>query len=216
MVAQPADVWQLVAEMGQLVTEAVGAALAALGAGDVQSAEMVVAADQAIDLLEERVERICLEVLGAQRHRGAAEGQVRRVAAAFKVVTDLERIGDHAAAVARTTIRMRGERPIPPFLDIERLAALAQALLGDALTALGSGDAAAARDVAARDDGVDALYDQVFRELLTYMLDDRSAVRAATHLLFVASALERIADHATNLCEWVIFMDTGRRVELND
>ena len=215
MASRP-DVWPLVEQMGELVIHSVEQALAALGGGDVPAAEAVVAADREIDALEERIERLCLEALGAQRHRGVAEGQVRQVAAAFKVVTDLERIGDHAAAVARTTIRMRGERPIPPFLDIERLAALAGALLSDALAALTSGDTAAARRIAARDDGVDALYDQVFRELLTYMLDDRGAVRAATHLLFVASALERIADHATNLCEWVIFMDTGRRVELND
>ncbi len=210
------DVWALVEQMGSRVTEALRNALTALAQGDVPAAEAVVAADAEIDRLEEKIEHTCLQQLGRERHRGADEREVRSIAAAFKVVTDLERIGDHAAALARTTMRMRGERPIRPFLDIERLAALTEALLDGAMRALMAGDAAAAREVAARDDGVDALYDQIFRELVTYMLDDRTAVRAATHLLFVASALERVGDHATNLCEWVLFMETGRRVELND
>jgi phosphate transport system protein len=111
---------------------------------------------------------------------------------------------------------MQGERPIAPYVDIQRLAALADEMVEGAVAAFVAEDAGAARRLAERDDGVDGLYDQVFRELVTYMLDDRSAVRQATHLLFVASSLERIADHATNISEWAIFVETGKRVELND
>jgi phosphate transport system protein len=173
------------------------------------------AGDAAIDRQEEDIERLCLRLLGARPHAGG-EPDVRALAAAYKVVTDLERVGDHAAAIARSALRMQGETPLPVFIDIERMGALASEMLDGAVAALGAGDAAAARAVAEGDDGVDALYDQVFRALLTYMLDDRQAVRQATNLLFVASALERIADHATNVCEWAIFAATGQRVELND
>ncbi len=205
----------MVRRLGEMVQQALRGAVAALEAGDVRAAADLVARDAAIDRLEEEVELACLELLRGSGHRGGNEREGRRVAAAFKVVTDLERTGDHAAAVARTTLRMQGERPIAPFVDIQRLASLADSMLAGALKALLESDGPLAREVAARDDGVDALYDQIFRELVTYMLDDRSAVRAATHLLFVASALERIADHATNLCEWVVFVESGRRVELN-
>lgn len=214
--AVAAEVGTAVAGMCGSVRRALGDALAALESGDLDAAHVVVAGDQAIDRQEEEIERLCLRLLGTRRHAGADERDVRAIAAAFKVVTDLERVGDHAAAIARTTLRMQGQRPIAPFIDIQRLGALAGDMLDAAAAAFTAGDAASARSLAERDDGVDALYDQVFRELVTYMLDDRSSVRQATHLLFVANALERIADHATNICEWIIFAETGRRLELND
>jgi phosphate transport system protein len=211
-----AEVAGAVARMCQDVRRALGEALGALERGDLEAARAVMAGDAAIDRQEEAIERLCLRLLGGRHHGGAEEGEVRAVAAAYKVVTDLERVGDHAAAIARSTLRMQGERPIPPFIDIQRMASLASEMVDGSVAALLAADAAAAEEIALRDDAVDALYDQVFRELLTYMLDDRQAVRQATHLLFVANALERIADHATNICEWVIFAATGRRVELND
>ena len=211
-----ADLSAAVQQMSARVRDAMHAALAALEGGDIEAARKVIAGDAAIDQMEEAVERHCLSLLSGRTHAGAAEREIRTIAAAFKVVTDLERVGDHASAVARTTLRLQGQRPIAPFIDIQRLAALAGEMIDGAVAAFAAGDAAAARSVAQRDDGVDALYDQVCRELLSYMLDDRTSVRQATHLLFVASALERIADHATNVSEWVIFVETGRRVELND
>jgi len=202
--------------MAGLVREALRKAVAALRAGDLDGARAVVAGDLAIDRLEEDIERGCLRLLGRGGHAGPDERGVRRIAAVFKVVTDLERMGDHAAAIARSALRMRGERPLAPFVDIERLAALADEMVEGAVAAFAREDGTAARQLALRDDGVDALYDQVFRELVTYMLDDRTAVRQATHMLFVASSLERIADYATNVSEWAIFIETGKRVELND
>ncbi len=210
------EVGLAVARMCGAVREALRAALNALQAADPEAAAAVVAGDAEIDRLEEEIERLCLRLLGSRRHAGADEREVRAIAAAFKVVTDLERVGDHASAIARTTLRIQGEQLIPPFIDIQRLGALAGDMLDSAAAAFAAGDAARARTLAEQDDGVDALYDQVFRELVTYMLDDRTSVRQATHLLFVANALERIADHATNLCEWIIFAETGHRLELND
>ena len=205
-----------VRRMATLVLAALQKAAAALEGGDLDGARAVVAGDLAIDHLEEDIERACLRLLGLRSHAGPDERDVRRIAAVFKVVTDLERMGDHAAAIARSTLRMKGEKPIAPGIDIQRLAVLAADMVDGAVKAFFAEDADAARLLAERDDGVDALYDQVFRELLTYMLDDRTAVRQATHLLFVANSLERIADHATNVSEWAIFVETGKRVELND
>lgn len=211
-----AEVAAAVGRMCASVRAALADALSALERGDLESARRVMAGDADVDRQEEEIEHLCLRLLGARRHVGAGEGEIRAIAAAYKVVTDLERVGDHAAAIARSTLRMHGERPIPPFIDIQRMGSLAGEMLDGAVAALTAGDVSAAREVAERDDGVDALYDQVFRELLTYMLDDRDSVRQATHLLFVASALERIGDHATNVSEWVIFAATGKRIELND
>ncbi len=205
-----------VGEMAGLVREALRRAVEVLGSGDMDGARAVMTGDREIDRMEEDIERGCLGLLGHGGHAGADERGVRRIAALFKVVTDIERMGDHAAAIARSTLRMQGERPIAPYVDIQRLAALADEMVEGAVAAFVAEDAGAARRLAERDDGVDGLYDQVFRELVTYMLDDRSAVRQATHLLFVASSLERIADHATNISEWAIFVETGKRVELND
>lgn len=214
--AGAAEVTAAVGRMCAAVRQALTAALEALERGDLDAARAVMAGDAEIDRQEEEIEHLCLRLLAARERGGPPELDVRAIAAGFKVVTDLERVGDHAAAIARSALRMEGERPIPPFVDIQRLGALAGEMLDGAVAAFSTGDAAAAREVAARDDGVDALYDQIFRELVTYMLDDRTSVRQATHLLFVASALERVGDHATNVGEWVIFAVTGRRVELND
>lgn len=211
-----ADLEGAVLRMAEAVRDLLRRAVRALAAGDEAAAREVVAGDLAIDRQEEEIELACLRLLGRGGHSGADERAIRRIAALFKVVTDLERMADHAAAIGRSTLRMRGERPIAPFVDIERLAALADGMVEGAVAAFSRGDGQAARQLAERDDGVDALYDQVIRELVTYMLDDRGSVRQATHLLFVASSLERIADHATNVCEWAVFVDSGKRVELND
>lgn len=219
MVKSPATAEELsraVGEMSAKVRHQLNRAVDCIGAADVEAAQAVIAGDLEIDRMEEDIERACLQLLGRNRHAGADERDVRRIAAIFKVVTDLERMGDHAAAVARTALRMRGERPLAPFVDIERLAALADDMIVGAMAAFAAEDGEAARVLAGQDDGVDGLYDQVFRELVTYMLDDRTSVRQATHLLFVASGLERIADHATNISEWALYIESGKRVELND
>jgi phosphate transport system protein len=205
-----------VQRMADMVCGAVRSALGALESGDQDQARAVISGDAAIDAMEEEIERRCLHLLtGERRFTGASQRQMRTVAAAFKMVTDLERIGDHASSIARTVLRIdRGALP-KPFLDIPRMAVLAEAMLRKSVAAFVNNDTVAARAAAMEDDDIDGMYDQVFRELLTYMLDDRDAVRQATHLLFVSSAIERIADHATNLAEWEIYAETGHRVELN-
>jgi phosphate transport system protein len=204
-----------VREMGSAVAEAVRLAVAALEAADPERARQVEAGDIAIDRREQEIERACVQILGNRAAALDARG-LRLVTATMKTATDLERAGDHAASIARSSLRMGREARIRPALDVPRMAELAVSTLREATEAFAVGDVGAARRAALRDDAVDALYDQLLRELITYMLDDRTAVRQATHLLFVASHLERIGDYATNVAEWTVFVDSGERVELND
>ncbi len=210
------EIRTLVHQMAFRVRTAVTQALHALEHADAAQAEVIITGDAAIDQMEEEIERRCVQLLTTDRRfDSATQLQIRRVAASFKIVTDLERIGDHAAGIARRVLRIGGAILPKPFVDIPRMAALADEMLGRVITAFDQADVGAARRAGGDDDSIDGLYDQIFRELLTYMLDDREAVREATHLLFVASAIERIADHTTNLAEWVIYAETGHRVELN-
>jgi phosphate transport system protein len=206
-----------VREMALQVEQAVRQAVAALEAGDEARAREVVAGDARIDRAEQAIEQACVRWL-AERPTGEPEAarSARTVAAVLKAATDLERAGDHAAGIAKTALRIGPGPRIRPVFDVPRMAELAAGTLIDAAEAFAAGDVDRARQAALRDDAVDALYDQIFRELITSMLDDRSTVRQATHLLFVASHLERIGDYATNVAEWTIFVETGERVELND
>ena len=216
--------------MGEQVERAIREAVAALESGDEVRARAVVAGDAHIDRAEQDIETHCVRVLagkgggpalpgsvlGSRTDQARSEQAVRLAAAVLKTATDLERAADHAAGIAKSALRMGAGERIRPVVDISRMAELAARTLADATSAFAAGDMEAARQAAQRDDAVDALYDQVFRELITYMLDDRTAVRQATHLLFVASHLERIGDYATNVAEWTVFVGTGQRVELND
>ena len=214
------DLRAAVHRMGLSVENAVREAVAALETGDGDRARAIVAADALIDRTEQEIELACVRALTG-RPSGPASGQahaeagVRLVAAVLKTATDLERAADHAAGIAKSALRMGGGPRIRPVADIPRMAELAARTLSDATAAFAAQDVQAARRAAQRDDAVDALYDQIFRELITYMLDDRTAVRQATHLLFVASHIERIGDYATNVAEWTVFVATGERVELN-
>ncbi len=136
-------------------------------------------------------------------------------AQAIRIVTDLERMADHAAGNARIVIDIAGEPLLKPLVDIPRMAAIAREMLNDSITAYIEQDAQAARACAERDDEVDALYNQIYRELLTYMMADPGTINRATHLLWVAHNLERIGDRATNICERVVFAETGELTEIN-
>ena len=134
----------------------------------------------------------------------------------LKVVTDLERMADHATSIARTTKRLKGEILIKPLVDIPKMAELSQAMLRDSLNAYIRMDQDLAYQVAKNDDEVDHIYGRIFDELIELMIKHREHTTQAMHLLFVAQALERLADHATNIAEWVIYLITGEKLELND
>ncbi len=196
--------------MGSMVEEQVNRAIYALKERDVKVAHQVIEADQRVDQLRYRVEDECLRTIATQQ---PAARDLRRIIAAMHMAVEMERMADHAGGIAEITIRMGGEPHIKPLLDIPRMAELVGEMLHGVLDAYVKTDVALAQAVAKQDDEVDALYNQILRELLTYMMADSKIVSRATYLLWVAHNLERIGDRVTNLCERVIFTDTG---ELND
>lgn len=206
------DLRGAVVAMASMVDKAISRSIDALVQQDVRAAEQVIAADRAINRQRWAIEEDALRILATQ---GPMAGDLRNIAAAIHIVTDLERMGDHAAGTSQIVLDTADEPLLKPLVDIPRMAKLAREMLNDSITAYIEGDANLAREVAQRDDDVDALYEQVYRELLTYMMADPSTINRATHLLWTAHNLERIADRATNICERVVFAVTGELTEIN-
>jgi phosphate transport system protein len=195
--------------MGSHVEGIIGSSLKALIERDSEMAERTIAADSTIDRLEIEIDGLCLQVL-ARRQPVASD--LRLVATVLKAVTDLERMGDLGVNIAERVLELNREPPLKPYVDLPRMANEAQTMLREALDAFVAKDADRARRVIDHDQAIDDLYAQVFRELLTYMMEDAKNVYRATRLQSVAKYLERIADHATNLAELVVFMVKGRDI----
>jgi phosphate transport system protein len=198
--------------MGALVEEAVRRSIEALRARSVEAANEIVKADNVIDALHLDLEERCLRLMATQQPMAK---DLRTIAAIWVMTIDLERIGDHAEDIARATKRMADQPLLKPLIDIPRMADIVQQMLREGLDAFVRRDAGLAEQMAALDDRVDHLYGQVFRELLTYMIEDPKNIQRATLLLFVGQAIERMGDHATNIAERVIYMVTGTLKELN-
>jgi phosphate transport system protein len=201
-----------VVAMSSMVDKAISRSIESLLRQDIQTAEEVIAADLAINRQRWSIEEDALRLIATQAPMAS---DLRNIAAAIHIVTDLERMADHAAGIARIVIDTADEPLLKPLVDIPRMAEIARTMLNDAISAYIEGNADAARHIAHQDDLVDSLYEQVYRELLTYMMADPSTINRATHLLWVAHNLERIADRVTNICERVVFADTGELTEIN-
>ena len=206
-----ADLRGSVVAMASMTNKAIDNAVTALTRRDVRLAEQVIAADRAINEHRWRTEEQALLVIATQAPMAR---DLRMIAAVIHIVTDLERMADHAAGIAKIALQTAEQAPLKPLVDIPRMSEIARAMLHDAITAFIEDDQAAARTIVARDDEVDALYEQIYRELLTFMLADPTTIDQATHLLWAAHNLERIADRVTNICERVVFAATGRLEEL--
>lgn len=198
--------------MGMLVEEAVHQAVKALADKNVRLAQDVIDGDREINDAEMEIEKKCFMLIALQQPVGS---DLRRIATTLKVSTDLERIGDHAVSIAKTTVRLQGEAYAKPLIDIPKMGKLVQEMVRDALDAYIKMDKAEAKIIATRDDEVDALYKEIFTDLVGLMTQEQSMVNQATHLLLTAQYLERIGDYVTNICEWIVYMDSGRKVELN-
>jgi phosphate transport system protein len=199
-------------KMGVAVEEAIHYAVKSLAEKDSVLAQRVIEGDDAIDALEHQIEDACLRLLALQQPMA---GDLRIIGTALKIVTDLERMADHAVDIAKVTLRIEGQPLIKPLVDIPRMADIAKAMTREALNAYVNRDKDAALAMIHMDDGLDHLYGAIFTELLMMMSQDPSIIAQATYLLHVALHLERIGDHCTNLGEWVIYMVTGVREELN-
>jgi phosphate transport system protein len=197
--------------MGSLVESAIERAVQVLKTRDAELAQQVVNDDDVINQLRYDIEEQALELIATQQ---PAAGDLRTTIAATHIAVELERIADHAEGIAEIAKRIFDEPLLKPLIDVPIMAQVAREMIHGALDAFAAYDAEAAQKVAVRDDEIDALYQQIFRELLTYMLEDPRNISRATYLLWVAHNLERIGDRATNVCERVVFMATGRLEEI--
>jgi phosphate transport system protein len=197
-------------EMASRAEEQIALAVRGLKDRNRQFACDVLEREEAINLLDIEVDEMCLRLLALRQPMAA---DLRFIASAMKIGSDLERIGDLAVNIAERTLDLLKSPELKPLIDIPRMAELAQDMVRDALNAFVNRDDALAEDVCARDDAVDQLEDQVFRELLTYMMQDAGTVPRAVDLILVGRHLERIADHATNIGEDVIYMVRGKTIK---
>ena len=201
---------QLIAQMGGHVEAAIGNATEALLKLDYPLAEATVGADKGIDEMQRRVDEMAVSIL-ARRQPMAAD--LRMVISAIHVANDLERAGDMAKQISRRALQMEGMGLAPKFYSgVRHISGLILEQITAALNAYAARDAAAAVEVCNRDDDVDALHTSLFRELLTYMMEDPRNITQCTHLLFCTKNLERIGDHATNIAEAAYYLETGRQM----
>ena len=200
---------QRLLNMGALVEERVHIAVLALMERRSDLAEQVVAGDTAVNELQIEIDDRCLKLLALQQPMAT---DLRFITCAIKINADLERIGDQAVNISQNSIKLLPHPPLRPLIDLPRMAEIAQAMTRDSLDAFVKKDAVLAREVLLRDDQVDQLKDQVFRVLLTYMMADPGTIERALGLILVSRNLERIADHATNIAEDVIFLVEAKDV----
>lgn len=206
------ELYQDVLKMGSIVEQQIFNAVKSLKNKDKELAEKVIKDDDIVDNLETSIEDKCIKLIARQQPMAK---DLRIIFTGIKIVTDLERMSDYATDIAKFTIRLLGEKYVKPLIDIPRMSEKTRKMVKDALDAYVHEDTELARQVCADDDEIDHLYKQIFNELLIIMMQDPRTIKQATQLLFSARALERIADHATNLGEWVIFQVTGKKKDLN-
>jgi phosphate transport system protein len=200
-------------KMGALVQVQIARAIEALVNRDSAKARETIARDLEVNHLDIETDERCIRLLALYQ---PAASDLRLITTGLKITTDLERIGDNAVNICERVLEFN-QHPVPTaYIDIPRMAALAQSMVQDSLDAFTRGDAALAEQVIARDDEVDSLNDQVYHQLLALMAEDSQTIPRATPILFVAKYLERIADHATNIAEMAVFLIRGRDIRHMD
>ena len=190
-------------KMAGLAEQAIANAIDALVKRETALAEKTIREDEAINEMELEIDELSLKLLALYQPLAA---DLRFITSAMRINIELERIGDLAVNIAERVLSLNQEPQLKPYIDIPRMAEITKNMVKEVLDAFVSGNADLARAVCERDDQVDNLNDQVFRELLSYMLADPKTITRAVHLIIVSKHLERIADHATNIAEGVIFM----------
>ncbi len=196
----------LIAEMGGLAEVAIQESLTALVNGDEQLAKEVVKRDKKIDSLEAEVDRLAVRVIAL---RAPMAADLREVIAALKIAGVVERIGDYSKNIAKRVGKIEDRKRFEPLTLLSAMGEVAAGMVHDVLTGYAARDPVVALDVIRRDDKVDAFYDSIFRNLVSYMVENPATISSAAQLLFVARNLERIGDHATNVAEMVHFAATG-------
>ncbi len=194
-------------KMGSLVEDAIQKSIKALTERNRDLAVAVIDGDRTVNTYDVEIEEECIRLLALWQPKGS---NLRFITTAIKIITDLERMGDLAVDVCERAIELLDEPPLKPYIDIPRMAEAAQKMLKDSLDAFIAKDADLALKVCERDDFVDNLNHQIFNELLVYMLQDQKNISRAVRITYIAKYLERIADHATNIAEMVVYMVKGK------
>ena len=200
---------QMLLKMGGMVEGMVAKATQSLLDRNNQLSNDVIDGDNEVDRLEIEIDELCHLILGTKQPTAV---DLRFLVAVMKINSDLERIGDSAVNIAQSVLQLNEVPPLKPYIDLPRLSILVQDMVRRSLDAFVRRDARLATEVCESDDAVDGLYKQLFRELLTYMIEDPKTVSRALHLLLVSRNMERIADHATNIAEDVIYYVEGRDI----
>jgi phosphate transport system protein len=199
--------------MGSVVEKQIHDCIDALVTQNTEKAEKIMKDDDIVDTLESEIEDKAIKLIAMQQPLAT---DLRNIFTTTKIVTDLERMADHAVDIAKITLRLKDEKYIKQLIDIPRMAKIVELMIKDSLDAYVAGDVEKAYEVCKRDDEVDDIYKEVFKELLQLMLENPKTVNQATQFLFICKFLERIADHTTNICEWTIYLVTGEKVDLNE
>ncbi len=200
----------LVLKMAGLVKEAVDKAIESLNKQSVELAEEVIKGDDQIDQMEVEIERRCIRMIALYQPEAV---DLRLIMGIYKIVSDLERIGDEAENIAERSVLLAQEPPLKPYVNLTLMAANVKSMIEDAVLSFFQRDISLAKKVIERDDMVDELYHQVQRELITYMLEDPRNIKRSMHLSFIARHFERMADHAENIAEMTIYWSEGEMVK---
>jgi phosphate transport system protein len=200
-----------VLSLGDMVERAIYSSVQALKGRDLKAAGQIIADDLKINQKRHDIEEKCIELIATQQ---PVASDLRVIIAILNIIVDLERMADHAEGIAKIVLMIGYEPPLKPLVGIPRMADKGREMLRQSLSAFTRRDIEAAKRICAEDDEVDHLHDQVYRELLTFILEDPRTITKATRLLWVAHNLERIADRVTNICERVVFMVTGEMIEI--
>ena len=198
--------------LASMVEKAITHAIDALRERDLEASQAVVAFDDVIDEKRFFIEERCVDLLATQQ---PAASDLRWVIALLHIAVELERMGDYAEGIGKISLMMGDEPPLKPLIDIPRMAEMSISMLHRSIDALVTRDIDLARKVCEADDEVDALHEQIYNELLLFMIKDPRSIQRATYLLWVTHDLERTADRATNIAERVIYMVTGKMLDLN-
>ncbi|HYF95207.1 MAG TPA: phosphate signaling complex protein PhoU [Symbiobacteriaceae bacterium] len=209
---QLAELQRDLLKMGVFVSEAIQKAVDSLARVDAAAAREVIAGDDTVDQMLIDIEQRCLQLMALQQPLAS---DLRAIGTALKIVTDLERMADHATDIAKVTVKLEGEKLIQELVRIPRMAQRVVTMTHEALEAFVTRDVGRAKAMIAMDDEIDALYKGAFDHIMAIMQTQPQHVRQATYLLLVAMYLERVGDHATNLGEWTIYMVTGELKDMN-
>jgi phosphate transport system protein len=199
--------------MGSIVEKQIHDSTEALITHNVKLAQKVIKDDDLVDNLEKEIEDRCIKLIATEQPLAK---DLRMIFTATKIITDLERMADHAVDIAKIGIMLKDEKFIKPLIDIPKMSGLVKDMIREGLDAYVEGNVDKAYSVCKKDDEIDAIYRGVFKEMLPIMANDQSTINQATQFLFICKYLERVADHVTNICEWTIYLVTGEIMDLNE